>query len=62
MSKNTGKEFEQLTKLFFSDLFQKIGFTVNKERIQKSGSQDGFDVLFVISKDYIERKIFIECL
>lgn len=61
MAKNTGKEFEHLTKLFFSDLFQKIGFTVNKARPQKSGSQDGSDVIFVISKDYIERKIFIEC-
>ncbi len=61
MAKNTGKEFELLTKIFFTDLFQKIGFTVNKARLQKSGSQDGFDVLFVISKDYIERKIFIEC-
>lgn len=61
MAKNTGKEFEQLTKDFFSNLFQKIGFTINKQRLQKSGTQDGFDVLLVISKDYIERKIFIEC-
>ncbi|QXP68962.1 NACHT domain-containing protein [Polaribacter sp. R2A056_3_33] len=61
MAKNTGKEFEELTKVFFTDLFQKIGFTINKQRLQKSGTQDGFDVLFVISKDYIERKIFIEC-
>tara|TARA_R110002126_G_scaffold39767_1_gene117573 strand:+ start:36121 stop:40350 length:4230 start_codon:yes stop_codon:yes gene_type:complete len=61
MAKNTGKEFERLTKVFFADLFQKIGFIVNKARPQKSGSQDGSDVIFVISKDYIERKIFIEC-
>lgn len=61
MAKNTGKEFEQLTKVFFSNLFQKLGFNVNKERTQFNGTQDGFDVLFVISKDYKERKIFIEC-
>jgi hypothetical protein len=61
MIRNTGKEFEQLTKVFFSNLFQKIGFTVNKERVQFSGTQDGFDILFVISKDYTERNIFIEC-
>lgn len=61
MTRNLGKEFEQLTKIFFSNLFQKIGFIVNKERIQLNGTQDGFDILFVISENYTERNIFIEC-
>jgi len=61
MKKNDGKNFEHQTKLFFSKVFEEIGYVVNKERTQFSGTQDGFDVLFVVSDEFIERKIFIEC-
>lgn len=59
--KNDGKNFEKLTKEFFSYLFNKLGYIVHKERIQFSGTQDGFDVQFVIGKDNKERIIYIEC-
>lgn len=59
--KNDGKNFEFQTKIFFSYVFEKIGYIIHKERIQFNGTQDGFDIQFVISEDYIERKIFIEC-
>ncbi|WP_417874780.1 hypothetical protein [Xanthomarina gelatinilytica] len=61
MAKNDGKRFETLTKSFFSELFKKIGYNVHKERIQFSGTQDGFDIQFIIADKHIERKIYIEC-
>ncbi|MGS2725257.1 NACHT domain-containing protein [Psychroserpens sp. BH13MA-6] len=59
--KNDGKKFEKLTKEFFSFLFNKLGYIVHKERIQFNGTQDGFDVQFVISENLKERSIYIEC-
>jgi hypothetical protein len=56
-----GISFEVITKNFFVSLLEKIGFTVTKARAQKSGSQNGFDILIIVSKNYIENKIFIEC-
>ena len=56
-----GSAFEIITKDFFVWLFEKIGFVVTKARVQKAGSQNGFDILIIVSKDYSERKIFIEC-
>ncbi|MFC0604932.1 NACHT domain-containing protein [Winogradskyella pulchriflava] len=59
--KNDGKNFEKLTKKFFSFLFNKLGYIVHKERIQFNGTQDGFDVQIAIGKDYKERIFYIEC-
>jgi len=59
--RNDGKKFEQQTRIFFSFLFKKLGYIVHKERIQFNGTQDGFDVQFVIADNFIERTIFIEC-
>jgi hypothetical protein len=56
-----GSSFEIITKDFFVWLLESIGFTITKARVQKAGSQNGFDILIIISKDYIENKIFIEC-
>jgi len=61
MKKNDGKAFEILTKDFFSNLFNKLGFVIHKERIQFSGTQDGFDVQIMISENFNERNIFFEC-
>ncbi len=61
MSQHKGSEFEINTQRFFEWLFEKIGFDMNKSRIQASGTQDGFDVQINISKDYREKIIFIEC-
>lgn len=56
-----GSSFEIITKDFFVWLLESIGFTITKARVQKAGSQNGFDILIIISKDYVENKIFIEC-
>ena len=60
-SQELGSSFENITKDFFVSLLEKIGFTVTKARAQKSGSQNGFDILIIVSKNYKENKIFIEC-
>jgi hypothetical protein len=60
-SQQLGQEFEKITKDFFSWFFNELGFVITKERIQFSGTQDGFDIEFVLSEDYNPRKIFIEC-
>lgn len=60
-SQELGSRFEIITKDFFVWLFESIGFTITKARVQKAGSQNGFDILIIISKDYVENKIFIEC-
>lgn len=56
-----GSSFEIITKDFFVWLLESIGFTITKARVQKAGTQNGFDILIIISKDYVENKIFIEC-
>jgi len=60
-SQQLGAHFEKIAKDFFVFLLEKIGFIVLKARLQKSGTQNGFDILIEISKDYQARKIFIEC-
>lgn len=60
-SQKSGSSFEIITKHFFTWLFEKLGFIVIKDRIQFSGTQNGFDILIIVVKDYDEHKIFIEC-
>lgn len=60
-SQELGSNFEIITKDFFVWILEKIGFTVVKERIQFSGTQNGFDILIIVSKNYTEHKISIEC-
>ncbi|MGJ8549535.1 NACHT domain-containing protein [Winogradskyella wichelsiae] len=60
-SQKLGSHFEVLTRDFFSWLFNKIDLTITKERIQTSGTQDGFDVQIQISKNFIIHNIYIEC-
>ncbi|MEO8235766.1 MAG: hypothetical protein ABI549_10165 [Flavobacterium sp.] len=56
-----GSSFEITTKDFFIWLFEKLELTVVKDRVQFSGTQDGFDILIVVSKNYVEQRIYIEC-
>lgn len=56
-----GADFERQTKEFFGWLFEKLGFTILKERMQFSGNQHGFDLQFSIWKENREKRIFIEC-
>ncbi len=60
-SQQIGSSFEIITQEFFVWLFEKIGFTVTQILPMKSGNQNGFDILIMISKDYNESRIFIEC-
>ena len=60
-SQKIGSKFELLALEFFTFFFEKLGFIVLKARPQKSGTQNGFDLLFEISKDFQARKIYIEC-
>lgn len=60
-SQELGISFEIITKDFFVWLFEKLEFIVIKERIQFSGTQNGFDILIIVSKKYVEQRIFIEC-
>ncbi len=56
-----GNEFEGHVLDFFVWLFNKIGFSVTKERKQKAGTQNGFDVFLKIMNHNSFRRIFIEC-
>ena len=60
-SQELGAKFEKVTRDFFVWLFEEIGFTVIKDRLQFSGTQDGFDVQIIITLDGFEKSIFIEC-
>lgn len=62
MKKPKGKKFEDLTKEFFKDLFGKCGYQVLEARNQKSGTQNGFDVLVrFLDRDNNEKRFHIEC-
>lgn len=60
-SNDLGKSFEIITKDYFTWLLEKIGFIIIKERIQFSGTQDGFDISIIVVKDFEEQRIWIEC-
>lgn len=60
-SQEIGNEFENHVLDFFVWLFNEIGFSVLKERKQKAGTQNGFDVFLKIIKDNSIHRIFIEC-
>jgi hypothetical protein len=58
----TGTEFEGLVKPFFRKLFTELGFTVLQVRNQRSGTQNGFDIMVsFFDSEGVERSIFIEC-
>jgi hypothetical protein len=60
-SQEIGAKFEQNAKNFFVWLFEEIGFTVVKNRVQFSGTQDGFDIHLIATINNFERQIHIEC-
>lgn len=60
-SQELGSSFENITRDFFVYLLEKIGFVVTKARVQKAGTQNGFDILIMVSRNFNENKIFIEC-
>ena len=60
-SQEKGAKFEINTNNFFVWLFEEIGFIISKDRIQFSGTQDGFDIHIIVNNDNFERQIHIEC-
>ncbi len=57
-----GKSFEKQTELFFREFFEGIGYLVVEIRVQKAGTQYGFDVLVrILDENNVERKIHLEC-
>lgn len=59
--RNNGKLFEEQAKSFFSRIFKRLGYPLLKDRPQFSGTQDGFDIQFMISDGMSVRSIFVEC-
>ncbi len=58
----SGIEFESMVKPFFENLFKEIGFIVTEIGNQKSGTQNGFDILIAFNDlKGAKRNIFIEC-
>ncbi|WP_415831454.1 NACHT domain-containing protein, partial [Flavobacterium terrigena] len=60
-SQEKGAKFEKNANDFFVWLFEEIGFTVAKDRLQFSGTQDGFDIHIIATFNNFERQIHIEC-
>lgn len=60
-SQEKGAKFEKNANSFFVWLFEEIGFIVAKDRIQFSGTQDGFDIHLIVNINNFERQIHIEC-
>jgi hypothetical protein len=62
MSRRDGKTLEIQVKNLFEKLLTACGYVVLKNRPQKSGTQDGFDIEIIIVDEYYNRhKIYIEC-
>lgn len=60
--RSDGKELEIQVKNLFKKTFEEIGYYVHKARIQKAGTQDGFDNEFKIIDEFHRTfNIFIEC-
>lgn len=60
-SQELGSKFELIAKDFFIWIFEELNYKILKDRIQFSGTQNGFDILLIIEKDYVHKRIFIEC-
>ena len=60
--KGKGNDFEVKTCTFLKDLFEELDFLVIEARQQKSGTQNGFDILIKFVDDYgKERNFHFEC-
>ncbi len=57
-----GDNLENQVKILFENLLKECGYTVIKNRKQKSGTQDGFDNEIIIVDEFNRRyKIHLEC-
>ncbi|MCS4301807.1 NACHT domain-containing NTPase [Chryseobacterium sp. BIGb0232] len=57
-----GGSFEEITLEFLESIFQELNYEVVSRRIQKSGSQDGFDILVeLVDEKNKHYNIYAEC-
>ncbi|TDQ79080.1 NACHT domain-containing protein [Sphingobacterium yanglingense] len=57
-----GLDFERTTLEFLSKIFKELGYTVTRKRNQKSGTQDGYDILLeIVTGKYKSHTIYAEC-
>ncbi len=60
-SNELGRLFEHAASEVLSELFRYWGYEINDQKIQKSGSQHGFDIYYKISKKHTRLNVFVEC-
>ena len=60
-SSQLGKLFEQAAAEILSALFQCWRYEVTESKVQKSGTQHGFDIYFKIDKQHTRLNVFVEC-
>ena len=57
-----GSNLEKNAEIFLRELFEKMGFITTEVRRQKSGTQNGFDILVeFLDDDDLEKKFYFEC-
>lgn len=57
-----GLDFELSTLELLTNIFTDLGYTVTRKRNQKSGTQDGYDVLLeIVTGKYKSHRIYAEC-
>lgn len=62
MSKKKGLDFELITLEFLTRVFKDLEYTVIRKRNQKSGTQDGYDILLeIVTGKYKSYTIYAEC-
>lgn len=60
--KKKGLDFELSTLELLTNIFTELGYTVTRKRNQKSGTQDGYDVLLeIVTGKYKSHTIYAEC-
>jgi len=60
-SEKLGALFEKATLGILRELFECWGFQLAETKLQRSGTQHGFDVYFRITKNHINLSLFVEC-
>jgi len=57
-----GLEFELIALEFLERIFRELGYTVTRRRNQKTGTQDGYDLLIeIVTSKYKSYTIYAEC-
>ena len=56
-----GRLFEQATFKILGEMFRRWGCEVHEARVQRSGTQHGFDVFYRIASDGVSLNVFVEC-